>query len=299
MDERDYLILKYLSRFKNITKTANALFMSQPALTRRIKQMSVELGSELIQSTNKGVQLTLAGQEAAKYAEASLRALDGLKERLEVINKENNRLLRISAPNIICEHYMPSLIHAFKKEHEEIRIVMNMMPTSKVITALKRHECDFGFIRNDFGWEDNGKILLTTNFIAAVSTEPFELQDLATMNRVAYTTDTYYMKMLDLWWDNHFSTPPHVEIQVNSLNLCREMVFNGFGFGLLPSVLIPDSPRLHKIILRDRNNVPIERHTYFIYSEEAVNTPLKREFLDFIRSSDFSSFLLLKKYPSL
>lgn len=70
MDERDYLILKYLSRFKNITKTANALFMSQPALTRRIKQMSVELGSELIQSTNKGVQLNRTLAEVLQQRKA-------------------------------------------------------------------------------------------------------------------------------------------------------------------------------------------------------------------------------------
>ena len=45
MDDRDLLILKYLAEFKNITKTANALFISQPALTKRIQQLEKELGT--------------------------------------------------------------------------------------------------------------------------------------------------------------------------------------------------------------------------------------------------------------
>ncbi|MCH3951829.1 MAG: hypothetical protein LKE33_12985 [Acidaminococcus sp.] len=44
MDERDLLILKYLHSFKNITKTADALFISQPVLTHGIKQLSHEVG---------------------------------------------------------------------------------------------------------------------------------------------------------------------------------------------------------------------------------------------------------------
>ncbi len=50
MTERDFLILKYLSEFQNITKTAEALFISQPALTARIKQLELELDTKLIQN---------------------------------------------------------------------------------------------------------------------------------------------------------------------------------------------------------------------------------------------------------
>lgn len=50
MTERDFLILKYLSEFQNITKTAEALFIYQPALTARIKQLELELDTKLIQN---------------------------------------------------------------------------------------------------------------------------------------------------------------------------------------------------------------------------------------------------------
>jgi DNA-binding transcriptional LysR family regulator len=82
MNDRDLLILKYLYEFKNITKTANALFISQPALTIRIKHIEAELNTALICSNNKGIYLTPAGLEAASFAEGALTRFDEFKERI-------------------------------------------------------------------------------------------------------------------------------------------------------------------------------------------------------------------------
>ena len=76
MNDRDLLILKYLHTFNNITKTANALFISQPALTARIKQLEQELGTKLIYSSNKGIYLTATGLEAAAFAQDADRQTD-------------------------------------------------------------------------------------------------------------------------------------------------------------------------------------------------------------------------------
>ena len=86
MDNRDLLILKYLSDFKNITKTANALFMSQPALTKRIKHMEKELNTQLVESSNKGITLTPTGIEAALFADDALNRFDQLTKRLAEID---------------------------------------------------------------------------------------------------------------------------------------------------------------------------------------------------------------------
>jgi len=75
---------------------------------------------------------------------------------------------------------------------------------------MHANECHFGFLRNDFGWEDEGTYLLGTNYIAAVSRQHFKISDLATMKRISYTTDTYYQKMLEIWWNNNFPTQPRL-----------------------------------------------------------------------------------------
>lgn len=298
MNERDLLILKYLNIFRNITKTANALFISQPALTTRIKQLERELNTKLINSTNKGVFLTPTGLEMASFADETLKRFDDIKERLQAIDDENAGIIKLAAPNIISEYYLPQLIIAFKKLHPKVKFSITMTHSSEVVNLVNNNKCNFGFLRNDFGWEQEQSHIISTNHIAAVSLSPFALKDLANMSRVAYSTDTYYMKMLDLWWSNNFPTPPKIDVLVNTLDLAKEMVFNGLGFGLLPSVFLPQCPEAHYIILKDKAGNPIERHTRLIYKKSNLTNNLLKDFQSFITQENFNKFLRLKLYTT-
>ena len=294
MNEQDLLLIKYLHQFNNITKTANALFISQPALSARIKRIEKDLDTKLICSNNKGVYLTPAGLEVAEFADGALKRLEALKERVNIIDNKNCRIIKLTAPNIISQYYLPSVIKKFKQLQPQTLFEITVAPSSKVVTLMNEKRCHFGFLRNDFGWEHDKQILLCVNYIAAVSLHYFEMKDLDHMSRVDYTTDTYYKKMLDLWWNNTFSTLPKVDVMVNSLDLCKEMVFSGLGFGLLPSVFLPECPEACSYILRDREGKKIERNTFLIYRDDIVENKLDMEFLYFIKKSDFSQFLQIK-----
>ena len=63
MDEKDYELLLDLSETKNITKTASRLYMTQPAITKRIQKMEEELNCQLFLRSKKGVILTPSGRK--------------------------------------------------------------------------------------------------------------------------------------------------------------------------------------------------------------------------------------------
>ena len=294
MNDRDLLILKYLHTFNNITKTANALFISQPALTARIKQLEQELGTKLIYSSNKGIYLTATGLEAAAFADEELQRLDDFKLRIQAMEDETVGSLKLAAPNIIAQYYLPSVIKKFKETHPKVKFDVTVAQSSDVASLLNSKKCLFGFLRNDFGWGENERLLLCVNYITAVSLQPFRLKDLEHMDRVNYRTDTYYIKMLDLWWNDTFSTPPQTDVMVSSLDLCKEMVFSGLGFGLLPSIFLPECPEAYSYILKDKDGRPIERKTWFIYKTDTLNYKPARDFFKFIKENDFNQFLQLR-----
>lgn len=167
-----------------------------------------------------------------------------------------------------------------------------MAPSSKVVRLMKEGKCNFGFLRDDFGWEGK-KYLLETNYIMAMSMKKFELKDLEFMSRVDYTTDSYYQKMLELWWNETFNKPPKIDIMVNSLNLCKEMVFKGLGFGLLPSIFLEECPKAYSHVLTDKNGKAIERNTWLISKDPYDLDELSRSFLLFIEECTFRKFLKL------
>ena len=296
MTERDLLIIKYIYEFKNITKAANALFISQPALTMRLNQIEQELGIKLIERNNKGLEFTDAGMEAMMFSETILKNFSDFRERMHVLKDEDAGILRICAPDIISKYYLPQVIQEFKKEYPKVKFELMVTPSSKVVELMKSHKVNFGFLRNDFGLDPSEMLYLGTNYIAAVSMSPFELKDLPNMQRVVYTTDTYYEIMLDLWWKENFETKPIYNIKVNTLDLCKEMVYSGLGYGILPSVFISERKEAHNIILCDRKGRPVERNTWLAFhSDEVKNNKNSHAFLNFLKEHDFSSFFKFNK----
>lgn len=71
MDEKDFELLCILDETGNITKAANRLYITQSALSKRIKAMEAELGTELLIRSRQGIHFTPAGEVVLKHARAA------------------------------------------------------------------------------------------------------------------------------------------------------------------------------------------------------------------------------------
>lgn len=290
MEERDWLILKTLYEQKNITKTAEKLYLSQPTLTARIKHIEEALGTKLLYRGNKGIRFTDTGEYAVEFAEKILKEIRVFKENLSAMQKDVAGVLRIAAPAIIVKYYFPKLLAAFKALYPKVKFDVRTACSSDVQKLAGDMEIHFGFLRNENDWPDNEKILLSVNNVCAVSTQKFKLADLPGMVRVDYDTDKYYKNMLDEWWKETFDDAPIIGTKVSNLDMCKEMVFNGLGYGILPSILLKDEPHLHAIPLTDAAGKIIERKTWLIFKKDTLRMVLPKAFYDFLEEADFDSF---------
>lgn len=98
--ERDWLVLQTLYNEKNITKAAQKLYISQPALTNRIQQLEKEFGVQIVNRGRRGVQFTPQGEYLATCAHDMLLSIQMMKENVQ--NMENNvaGTLRLGVSNI-------------------------------------------------------------------------------------------------------------------------------------------------------------------------------------------------------
>lgn len=79
MRDFDWEVIAVLSKTRNITKTANLLFLSQPALTKRIQAIEEELGAQLLVRGRRGSKFTLEGERIAQKSGARNRSNKGSK----------------------------------------------------------------------------------------------------------------------------------------------------------------------------------------------------------------------------
>lgn len=292
MDERDWLIISTVHSCKSITKTAKTLYISQPALTERIKQIEEELSVTLINRSNKGVTMTPQGEFAAKFANKLLRDVTDFKEQLVNLGEAAAGVLKIAAPSIICRYYLPGILENFQKKYPKVKLDVGIQPSGQVLKMLKSHLIDFGVTKHYTGFNTDEKLLLLTYKVYAVSTEPFELEDLPKLKRVEYSYESYYKKMLTEWWQDRFAAPSLIGSTVANLDLCKEMVFNGLGYGFLPQILINEAPtKLYTQALTYKDGRPFTRDTFLVFNKETLKAPLPKLFYNYLRECDFAAFL--------
>ncbi|RSD28659.1 LysR family transcriptional regulator [Mesobacillus subterraneus] len=285
MDERDWQILKVLHEKKNITKTAQSLYISQPTLTKRIQQMEKEYDQQLIIRGAKGVQFTPQGEYLVKCADEMLARIIQIKETVQNMDNEINGTLRLGVSNYITRHKLPGLLKLFREQFPKVNYKVTTGWSYEALDRVYNREVHIGFVRGDYDWGGARHLLFEEN-ICVTSKGKIDLKDLPALPRVQYDTDHAFKALIDNWWTSTFPEPPLIGMEVDKADTCKEMVKNGLGYGILPSELVGNEPNLHSIPLLDRNGVPLVRKTWMLYHEESMDLRVVKEFVDFIKALD-------------
>lgn len=292
MDDRDWQILSLLYKYKNITKTAKALYVSQPALTGRIKQIESELGVNLLKRSNKGVTFTPHGAYAAEFANRLLGEIAAFKVGLSSMGEEVAGIVRIGATSIMARYYLPALLEGFKQQHPLVRFDISIQTSSELLKLLKTNFIDFGIVKHCNGFSNGAKQLLTSYKVVIANVREFDIKQLPELPQVSYRYEEQYYLLLKQWWEENFSRQPKYSSKVANLDMCKEMIFSGLGYGFLPEIIVPESPvPLYTQNMYFANGTPFVRNTWLAYKQETLQNPVAKEFYDFVLEHDFASFL--------
>ena len=85
MDEKDFELLEVLDETRNITHAADKLYMTQSALSKRIKSMEQELGVEILLRSRQGIRFTPAGEKVLEHSRAALKQMEQLRRGLDAM----------------------------------------------------------------------------------------------------------------------------------------------------------------------------------------------------------------------
>lgn len=296
MDSKDWYILQMLYEQKNITKSANNLFISQPALTMRLKQIEKELDIKIVNRGQKGVQFTPQGEYLAKYAEEMIKREKEIKDQLANMNEEISGTIRLGVSSFITRQ-IPPVLKMFKEKYPKVDFKLTSAWSSKIYSQIYNHEIHIGFVRGDYKWNGMKKLLLVEN-LALVAYRKVKLSELPNLPRVDYNCDIKLQEMIDTWWAENYNVPPNIGIKVDKTDTCREMVANDLGYAIMPSIVLKKSGNLYQIALKDKNNKPIIRETWMLYNEESYNLKLVKTFVEFMAEINFQE-MISKNYMSI
>ncbi|MBC2606545.1 LysR family transcriptional regulator [Pelagicoccus albus] len=131
---------------ENVTRAAEKLHVSQPALSRQIKDLEEELGFALLERSAKSVALTDAGRVFLDEASEVLERLEqGISAAREAAEGEAGELHVGYAPSLTVR-ILPPTIRAFQAELPKVKVKLYDMSSEEMLAGLRERKLDFAFM---------------------------------------------------------------------------------------------------------------------------------------------------------
>lgn len=130
----------------NFSKAAEELYISQPAVTKNIKELETELDMKLFDRLSNKVTLTEAGKIVFDYAEHVLALDKKLLFDLSTLKQKYSGQLKLGASTTIGQYILPSILARFHEKHADIALVLLNDNTEKIEKALLKNEIDLGIV---------------------------------------------------------------------------------------------------------------------------------------------------------
>ncbi|MFS8651136.1 MAG: LysR family transcriptional regulator [Caldibacillus sp.] len=285
MDYNDWKILASLYETHNITKAAKKLFLTQPTVTARIKKLEEYYGVPIIIRKQRGITFTPEGEVLARHARRMLVEQRMLEEKLIDMRYEVKGTLRVGVSNFFALNKMPKLLSLFKKRYPDIECQVVSGWSSEMYRKIVNHDVHIAIIKGDFPWKEK-RYLLYEEEICVASPWPFRWEDLPALPRIDYLTDANMRQLIDEWWYANYTENPYVNIHVNSVETCREMIVNGLGYGIVANLVVKPYANLYVKTITDHNYRPLTRKTWMYYHTKSLELNIVTAFVSFIKKID-------------
>jgi DNA-binding transcriptional LysR family regulator len=130
-------------------KAAEKLFISQPGLSRQVKQLEELLGTPLLRRDKKKVSLTRAGEYLKGEVEFLLNHLEVTQKQLKLISGGQYGEVRVGFLGSAMQTVIPALLVRLKMQYPQIKTSLEELSNNAQLSALLRDKLDIGFVRLD------------------------------------------------------------------------------------------------------------------------------------------------------
>ncbi|MBI2307621.1 MAG: LysR family transcriptional regulator [Rhodocyclales bacterium] len=148
MADRRLQVFHAVARHLSFTKAAEALFMTQPAVTFQIKQLEEQFNTRLFERGHGRISLTPAGELVLEYAEKILDLSAEMETRLAEMTGQMRGLLMVGASTTIAEFMLPRILGEFNSLYPQVRARLTVANSESIETRIAEHSLDVGLIES-------------------------------------------------------------------------------------------------------------------------------------------------------
>ena len=248
MDIQNIRAFLAVSETESFSRAAEALHLTQPAISKRIQTMEQHLDISLFDRIGKSVQLTEAGQALIPTYQ---RILDELEESERIISnlRETTRgHLRFATSHHIGLHRLPTVLRQFAKEYPDVDLELQFMDSEQACQQVLHGDIELGIVTLPSQpderltlqnvWHDPMHCVVAADHPLAANKKITRKQLLAQPS-ILPSSDTYTRALINRALKLGDNT--NILMETNYLETIKAMVETGLGWGVIPDSMLDDS----------------------------------------------------------
>lgn len=281
----------------SFSKAAQALFISQPAISNHIRLLEIEYKNSLFNRKGNTISLTASGnilyhhlQDALKIERQMEFELSTIKNAADVVGK-----LKIGASTTVALYIIPKILSGFHQQHPNLEIQLVNRNSGNIINALLQNEIDIGIVEVDqkmttisyqhFMTDEVVAVCAATSDIARVSeiaiadliNYPIALREIGSGTLLALTQalKKHKVGIEDL----------NVKVRLGGTEALKNFLLADRCIGFLPKKSIVKELAHGELVTLNVKGLEVKRDFYFIQRQGSEEFGLTKQFLKFARNS--------------
>ena len=267
---RQLRVFESAARHLSLTRAAEELHLTPPAISIQIRQLEGHAHAELFERMGRGLRLTQAGAAVLAHAREILGHIRASEEAIAGLASLEQGLLDVAVINA-GDHFFPWLVKAFREKHAGIRVRLSVGNRDELLERLAAHEVDLAVMSHpptqpDF---DAHAFAPHPHVIVAAPGHPLALKRTVALEAIAgeplITREPGSATRLAM--DQAFAESgivPRIDMEIASNETIKQSVAAGFGLGFLSEHAVQSELALGTLALVPVRGFPVMRQWYVV-----------------------------------
>ena len=292
MADRRLQVFHAVAKHLSFTKAAEALFMTQPAVTFQIRQLEEHFNTRLFDRAHGRIALTAAGTLALEYAERILALSAELDTRLKEMSGQVAGPLLIGASTTIAEFLLPQILGEFKARYPAVVPRLFVANSEAVQDRVAERTLDIGFIEGDSHLPSLVTDVCCDDELQVVCAPSHPLAKLQAATPSSLTEHAYISRepgsgtreVIDHYLQKAGVPPDSLQVvmELGSPEALKGLVATGLGFAIMSRATVVKETQLGQLA-RIPLSPRLNRHLSVVYPKERFHSRLVNGFVQFAK----------------
>ena len=288
MDIQNIRAFLMVAEMRSFSRAAEKLFITQPAISKRISTLEFALDCQLFDRLGKSVQLTQAGEALIPSYQRIISELDETQRIISNLRTQVSGHLKFGTSHHIGLHRLPPVLRQYTRQYPDVELDIQFMDSEQAAALILKGSIELALITLPDRieeplttipvWSDPMECVVARDHVLAVSETATRAQ-LIEHGVLIQSHSTHTRNIIDTALN--LDKDIKIIMESNYLETIKAMIQNGLGWGVLPESMIDDS--LHRLKIK---GVKMERHLgVLLHASRTLSSPVNA-LLETLKNSD-------------